>query len=710
MGTTHFKGNLDVGGNLSVGDSGVLQLPSASSAPSSPSVGDAYYNSTTGKVMMYQETGWTSVDGTAAASLDAAYNGGATIAVDGGAVTLTDSQTGSGGGLLITKSGVVTGSDDASVLHINSTADHDTSGDIKFMEISVASESCSGSIYGIEIEMNANTDSGITITKGAMTLTDGALTLTSGNLTLSSGNLTMTGTLAVTGAMTISSSITAQGAIIIDANAAECFLIRENGDTADVFTIDTTQDAGDTTAKIESKTTTGIALHVDSDTTTGSAVLIDGDAITTGDALLISVASGTMGATGAAISVIDSSNADREVFAVRDDGSVYMYGTAEGTTATQTVKGDMVISDGDLTISGGEVALTSDANAAGLVIVNNTVTTANSLVDVSSTSITTGALMRLNANCASHSGEVLEVISAAPAAGTATGISVTMPDITTGAATGISVVMAKATTTAKGISVTMDKITAGDMLYLDAGGGTLNGGFYINCNDDNSSDFTVGNGGATVITGVAAGTAALTITAGDLVITDSDASTISSVNGTTSLLTLDNEGGVIGSDAAVLDIDAGGAVASGGNLLRVAATGTPNSGAIGMEFVGGGKDLQALYIDVDPTVASAVLFHSQGALAADKATLELVSDVASCDADSSVLRVTQDSTTGVAFCMTLVQDDVSEPFINFECTAATGNSIDETNDTEGTAVGFLRIAVNGTDRYLSYYAAPTVGG
>jgi len=64
----------------------------------------------------------------------------------------------------------------------------------------------------------------------------------------------------------------------------------------------------------------------------------------------------------------------------------------------------------------------------------------------------------------------------------------------------------------------------------------------------------------------------LTLTAGDITVTDSDASKFSSVNGTTTLLTLDNAGGVIASDSAVLLIDAGGAVASGGNLLRIAAT------------------------------------------------------------------------------------------------------------------------------------------
>lgn len=71
-GTTHFKSNVEVAGNLTVGDSGVFQFPSSATAPTSPSVGDAYYNTTSDKMQVYQDSGWTSVDGSAAGSLDAA--------------------------------------------------------------------------------------------------------------------------------------------------------------------------------------------------------------------------------------------------------------------------------------------------------------------------------------------------------------------------------------------------------------------------------------------------------------------------------------------------------------------------------------------------------------------------------------------------------------------------------------------------------------
>ncbi len=49
-------------------------------------------------------------------------------------------------------------------------------GDVKFREISVGAETISGSPIGVEIEMNANGDDGILVTKGAITVTDGAVT------------------------------------------------------------------------------------------------------------------------------------------------------------------------------------------------------------------------------------------------------------------------------------------------------------------------------------------------------------------------------------------------------------------------------------------------------------------------------------------------------------------------------------------------------
>ena len=64
---TRFQNNVRVDGDLDLSSStGYLTLSSLSSAPSSPTVGDVYYDSTLAQVRAYQTTGWTNIDGSAA--------------------------------------------------------------------------------------------------------------------------------------------------------------------------------------------------------------------------------------------------------------------------------------------------------------------------------------------------------------------------------------------------------------------------------------------------------------------------------------------------------------------------------------------------------------------------------------------------------------------------------------------------------------------
>lgn len=161
------------------------------------------------------------------------------------------------------------------------------------------------------------------------------------------------------------------------------------------------------------------------------------------------------------------------------------------------------------------------------------------------------------------------------------------------------------------VTVTGDAVEDGSLLYLDNGGASLSTGFYINCNDDGTSDFTVGADGATAITTTLNSTLALSVTG---------------IQTSENLVEFDNTSGVIASDQCVLLLDAGGAIASGGNILRIAPTGTPNAGAIGIEYVGAGKTNMALYIDSDPTGTHVAQIHGGGALTDGKAVLALTND------------------------------------------------------------------------------------
>ena len=733
---TRFQNNVRIDGDLDLSNStGSLTVSSLSSAPSSPTVGQSYYDSTLGKYRIYQISGWSNIDGSAAGSLDAAYNGGAEIAVDAGAVTLTDTQTTTGGSLLITKSGVIASTHDASVFHINSTGAHSTSGTVKFLEISVGSETI-GTPIGMEVEMGANTDSALTVTVGAVTLSDGALTLTSGALTLTSGGLTMTdGAFTYTaGDMTMSDGSLS----ITDADAATTLtIVNDSVATADLVSISSTGitttgammkinanavthdgmileliSAGDTTA-----TPTGISLTID-DVTTGEAKGIDVvmagatttakgisvtmDALTTGDMLYLDNGGGSITGDGKYINCNDDDTSD---FSVGVAGLTTITGSSSGTDALVLTAGDILLSSGhidmtvgDLTLVDGSVNITDADNAGSLVVVNNTLTTGD-LVDISSTSIsTTGAMMKINANAATHDGMILELVSAGDTTSTPTGLDIVIDSVTTGTAIGVEVTMAAATTGPKGILVRMDALTTGDMLYLDNGGATMTegNGNYINCNDDDTSQFTVQRYGETTIAGKAAGTAALTLDLGDIVLTDTDTTTITSVNGTGSIVEIIS-GGIIGADKACLEIDAAGALNADGSLLRLSAEGvTATNSPSAMQIDCAALDMTAINIVSAPTTNSAFVATTTGVLAADKAVMELVSNASACNADSAVLRIEQTHTTGVATCMALKQDDVNIPFVTFEATVGTGNAIEAVAAKSLTTTHFVMVDIEGT--------------
>ena len=131
--------------------------------------------------------------------------------------------------------------------------------------------------------------------------------------------------------------------------------------------------------------------------------------------------------------------------------------------------------------------------------------------------------------------------------------------------------------------------------------------------------------GTISLTGVASGTDALTVALGDVTITDGDLS-VSEVNGTSTVVTLDHESGVMAGDNALLYLDDGGNIASGGNMLRLVPTGTPDAASILFEVVGAGKIGQAMYVDGDPTGIDLVHILCGGALTDGFAALGITND------------------------------------------------------------------------------------
>ena len=192
-------------------------------------------------------------------------------------------------------------------------------------------------------------------------------------------------------------------------------------------------------------------------------------------------------------------------------------------------------------------------------------------------------------------------------------------------------------TTGGAIHATCNDLADGFMVTLDSDNEASFGtGGYFNCFDGAATVFSILANGAVTIAGHAGGTDALTITAGDIFLSDSDQNIIESENGTSTLLLLDNKAGAVGSAEAVLKVDAGGVVNAGGFGIYATFTGAaaagatvvgvvPDAGSLGIFVNGGGVDTrEALKIDADPTAYDVALINSDGVIAADKGALQIV--------------------------------------------------------------------------------------
>ena len=145
------------------------------------------------------------------------------------------------------------------------------------------------------------------------------------------------------------------------------------------------------------------------------------------------------------------------------------------------------------------------------------------------------------------------------------------------------------------------------------------------------------------------------------------------------------------------EIDAAGTFNADGSLLRLSAEGvTATNSPSAMQIDCAALDMTAINIVSAPTTGSGFVATTTGALAADKAVMELVSNASACNADSAVLRVEQTHTTGVATCMALKQDDLNIPFITFETTVGAGNAIEAAGGKSLTHTHFIMVDVEGT--------------
>ncbi len=363
---------------------------------------------------------------------------------------------------------------------------------------------------------------------------------------------------------------------------------------------------------------------------------------------------------------------------------------------------------GNIVLSNGTVAITRTAAETSLAITNNSITSQN-LINVVSTSLTTG----------------------------------------------------------NGLLITANAVTEGNMISL-VSETNMTSGKFINCNDG-SVRFRVGKDGATLINSGVNSTKALEVkgiqTSENLAAFETSGVTASEkalvyIKSTGNSASGSNQlrieptgtpvegsigiefagaakvmramklasgavansvveiigGGALDAEKAILEVVSSGALKDGAHTLSVTTGGTPASGAVyalfdfsgitdthenvGVHIDASDKKVQALKIEAAPEAGSAVLVESGAALADGKATMELVADADAGHANSAVLRVHQDHATGVSEVVRLLQDDDDKPFFGLYATAGAGNAVEAVGSKSLTTTAFIMVNVNGDVRYI----------
>lgn len=317
-------------------------------------------------------------------------------------------------------------------------------------------------------------------------------------------------------------------------------------------------------------------------------------------------------------------NVENSGFTTGYTGSMLRIKTPSTTGACKVVS---IIADG-MTSAGVGLHMSAAALAAGGmgISVDITAATAGNLLNLITTGAYTGTGMALITAGAATTGILLSVISTT---GLTTGSLIRATSSTAGAintngaisfsATGAFTstnrngflnVLANTTTGGTVAHIIGTAVTDGTLLSLEAVEATLTTGLYIQCYDGAANDFSVGRYGATTIAGNAALTAALTITAGDFLMS---AGVIRQA--VTATITAD-----VGS------VQGGNAITKGINEIAVCATG---GDAVTLPLAAAG---QTVYI-VNHGAQSADVFPASGdainegaanaakALAADAAML-----------------------------------------------------------------------------------------
>lgn len=290
----------------------------------------------------------------------------------------------------------------------------------------------------------------------------------------------------------------------------------------------------------------GTALAISaSSMTTGSAITAtDLDALTTGKGLHIASAATAITTTGRLLHVnhtgVTGTSATLAEFATAatDEtillaltandmatGNMLNFGTNVALTTGQLIKAahtTSVIADGGSMLRLSSTGINTGGATNGTMLdVQTTAQVAGTQVLFKAGAVTTGVVLSVISTTGLTSGSLIRATTAtAGAIATNGAISFSATgNFTSTSRAGFLNVAANSTTGGTVAHVSATALTDGTILALDAVEATLTTGKYIDCYDGAASDFSVSKYGATVIAGSAIGTASLTQTAGDHVLT-----------------------------------------------------------------------------------------------------------------------------------------------------------------------------------------------
>lgn len=285
--------------------------------------------------------------------------------------------------------------------------------------------------------------------------------------------------------------------------------------------------------------TTGTGLLVTSSgtiITTGELVSLVGNSATTCTGLLRISGTGltdgwAIEATGGGANMTSSGGVVNVAMGAATDGSgvkIVSSGVYTGTVGLLAVTGNSATTGSIVTVTanglttGTALTLTSTGTIVTtgemISVVANSATTCTGLIRASGTGLTDGFVAELTGGGANatSSGGVLNLAAGAATAGSA--LKITTSGVYTGT-TGVVDINAASANTGIIVDVGAAGLTTGTILKLNAVEATLTTGKYIQCYDGAADDFSVAKYGATTIAGNAAGTAALTLNAGDATLT-----------------------------------------------------------------------------------------------------------------------------------------------------------------------------------------------